>query len=237
MNKIKLIMIIMSAMVLGACGSNEGAQDLHDRLVAAGKLEISETKGFSISSFVNSSSSPVMMDDQVPEDLAFEEGAFSGAAGADTATLAPEEPIDEPSVALSGELSPEPSGEPGSEGEYDLDTADFEVTSVAPKKENGKINTTKGIDNEAVSESASVYFVTFQDVNFAVEKNGKTVLEGEWQAVDENAISVDMNDGNKELNVELSGSKITLTDSGSTPQNNFSTPSENLIFRWRPTEN
>lgn len=140
MNKTKLIMIIMSATVICACGSNEGAQDLHDRLVAAGKLEITEVKGLSINSYVDTDASL-----QEPNELALGED----------------------------------------------DTV---------------------IGSETADGTATAHYVTFKEGSFTVEKNGKEVLNGEWQAIDDSTILVDMNGGNKELNVELNGSKITLAD-------------------------
>ncbi len=159
MNKIELIMIVMSVMVLGACGSNEGAQDLHDRLVAAGKLEITEVKGLSINSYVDAGASL-----QEPNKMPLEAEDIGIDAGDESVTTS-------------------------TEGEVEPATA---------------IDIMKGI--------GTVYYVTFNEASFTVEKDGKTVLEGEWQAIDDNTISVDMNGGSKELSVELNGNKIKLTD-------------------------
>ena len=168
MNKTALIITVLTLAVVAACGSSEGAQDLHDRLVAAGKLEISETKGFSISSLVPSAA----LNELQPIDT----------TNGDT-TLAEEE-TESPSVPLE----------------------------TSETDEQPFINDLAVAQKTAAIASPVIYYVTFSNAAFVVEKDGKEVLTGEWDAVSGEAIYVVINDHEKELDVELNGSKIKLAD-------------------------
>lgn len=90
-----IIITLAIAMAITACGSAQDAGQLHEKLVAAGKMQISETRGFSISSYVPGQGGSSAELPQVSNGYRITEESYKDCGGAATEELAPENGVTE----------------------------------------------------------------------------------------------------------------------------------------------